>query len=254
MPCTNWFSQDHLAPIGPLVEQGQWANRSTRLSQGLQAVRKSEEAWPGSNNTPLYWDLRGKSVEDHQKFFWNDQHSYACKWALRSHTNKVSIFHWGATLSFLWCTAWRPFQTNNEDCHCLQSIMGIEKISSCARSLWSKTLYFQKTLEPYKTRNIYTKNTFTWIFKLFLLLCQFYIYNLRFDFPILYFTSCHYLLYLDMLAWQLNIHKTQKCLMFLLDFNSTLKRWINKIECMFYWGVKASLFLCGPVFFEIMIF
>lgn len=37
--CTNWLSQAHLAPIGPLMQQGQWANRSSHLSQSLRAVR-----------------------------------------------------------------------------------------------------------------------------------------------------------------------------------------------------------------------
>lgn len=73
--------------------------------KGAEPWEKSEEAWPGSNNTPLYWDPRSKSAGDHQKFFWNDQHSYACKWAPReSHKQSQHFPLRGYPLLFVICS------------------------------------------------------------------------------------------------------------------------------------------------------
>lgn len=99
----SWLPSDH-----------SW-NRVTGLiaatvcPKGSEPWEKSGEAWPGNNNTPLCQDPKkrftGGSPGYGELFFWMistptppSQHS-------GGHTNRVSIFHWGATLFFLWSAA-----------------------------------------------------------------------------------------------------------------------------------------------------
>lgn len=107
--CTNWLSQDHLAPIGLLKQQGQWANRSSNLSQSLRAVRKICRGLDLAITTNHYSETPRKEPQKDQqgpkKVFWiisTPTPTGPYSW---SHANKVSVFHWGAALFLLWSAA-----------------------------------------------------------------------------------------------------------------------------------------------------
>lgn len=78
VPCTNWLSQAHFAPIGPVMEQGQWANRSSPNAQNREKSLKRPD--PAVTSHHCTETPRSESLEDHQElffFFLNNQHSYA---------------------------------------------------------------------------------------------------------------------------------------------------------------------------------
>lgn len=96
----NRLSQARLAPTRPFMEEGQWANRSSRLSQRLKAVRK---IWRVTAHycpeTP-----RKESQRAHKDVFILS----SALLHLLTHTRgviQVSIFHWGVTLCFLSSTS-----------------------------------------------------------------------------------------------------------------------------------------------------
>lgn len=75
--------------------------------KGSEPWEKSGEAWPRNNNPPLYWD---HGEMNHRRitrvyFFWMISTPTPTGQHPGSHTNKVIIFHWGATLFFLWSAA-----------------------------------------------------------------------------------------------------------------------------------------------------
>lgn len=108
LPCMNWFSQASLAPIRPLMEQGHWANHSSRLFRRLGAMRK---ICRGLTQQQQHANPQRPQVATRRRIsrLWGCIFS---EWSqllrLLASTQgviqTVSIFHWGATLlPFLWC-------------------------------------------------------------------------------------------------------------------------------------------------------
>lgn len=126
--------------------------------KGLEPWEKSAVAWPGNNNTPLYWDpeerLTGGSP-GFGEFCWMISTPTPASQHAGSHTNKVSIFHWGATLVFLWSAAEglsKQILTIVIVCKvlwvCGFKVWPVRHLTWCEWSLWTFMFFHRECYKP----------------------------------------------------------------------------------------------------------
>lgn len=115
LPCMNWFSQASLAPIRPLMEQGHWANRSSRLFRRLGAMRKicrglTQQQQHATPQRPQVATRRRISRLWGCIFFWMITTPTPASQHSGSYTNSQHFPLRGYPSPFFMMYSWRPFK------------------------------------------------------------------------------------------------------------------------------------------------